>query len=114
MLPPPPRAVHPFAYSAGGALPFAALGETGMDMGAAEYLDEQSRGQRPESEVLSRGAGMRYLNQPQAVFPGGKQKETPSESRESAGMGTFGMDVPPIPIARSPVRCTPLSSVILA
>lgn len=65
---------------------------------------------RPESEVLSRGAGVKYLNQYQTAGPGGglgltKERtaagtETPglTGSRGSPGMGTFGREASIEPI----------------
>ena len=66
-----PRSVHPFAYKAGSALPFAALAgdDTDAEDEAMERLAEQSR-PRPESEVLSRGAGMKYLARSKDATPG--------------------------------------------
>ena len=59
-----------------------------------EQLAEQSRA-RPESDVLSRGAGMRYFSRPKDATPGaglvgGAGQETPATDI-SPDMGTFGM-----------------------
>jgi hypothetical protein len=87
---PPPRPVHPFAYNPGTSLPFSALAGQGEDGPIALLENERAPSRRPESEMLSRGAGVRYLSKPAAV-PGGREEDV--ESRESAGMGTFGREV---------------------
>ncbi|OCF35676.1 hypothetical protein I316_02731 [Kwoniella heveanensis BCC8398] len=101
-----PQSRHPFAYSAGPTLPFAALGQTqrGMqDDQRTEYLQSQ----RPESEVLSRGVGVAGLGQPNAAAPAGT--ETPGGfSATSPGMGTFGMELEPaqVPLPKSRLATT--------
>ncbi|ORX39184.1 hypothetical protein BD324DRAFT_618757 [Kockovaella imperatae] len=85
----PQRSIHPFAYKP--ALPFSAIaGES------AEVMAEQSQ-PRPESEVLSRGAGLRYFSRPKDATPGAGLvgggeggQETPMTDL-SPDMGTFGI-----------------------
>ncbi|WVF65435.1 hypothetical protein IAT40_000162 [Kwoniella sp. CBS 6097] len=80
---------HPFAYNAGPTLPFAALGQGQAQRGFEDdQITEYLQSQRPESEVLSRGAGMKGGGAPPR--PG---TETPEGfSATSPGMGTFGME----------------------
>ncbi|WVW79485.1 hypothetical protein I302_101454 [Kwoniella bestiolae CBS 10118] len=81
---------HPFAYSNVPTLPFAALGagHRNVEDQATEYI----KSQRPESEVLSRGAGMRAMARPaQATAGGGAGDDTPG-GMSSIGMGTFGLE----------------------
>ena len=85
------RGAHPFAYHAGGALPFSAIGPD-QSVGSEEAVAGRHR---PESEVLSRGAGMRAFAKPKDATPGaglvgGQGMDTPP-SGESPAMGTFGM-----------------------
>ncbi len=58
------RQVHPFAYNAQRTPPFSALagGRQTEDMGGLEGVEERGRAPKPDSEVLSRGAGMRSLS----------------------------------------------------
>ena len=92
-VPPPQRHIHPFAYNTGQTIPFSALASSPEIAGEMEYIAHQSR-PRPESDVLSRGAGMRSLARPQDAVPGGHVgpmgMDTP-QSGASFGMGTFGM-----------------------
>jgi hypothetical protein len=80
--PPQGRAIHPFAYEAGGSLPFAALS-------GAQTPKHQAEKQHVtrESEVMSRGAGMRALASlgPPIGLDSGDRSG-------SIGMGTFGQD----------------------
>jgi hypothetical protein len=99
---PPPRPVHPFAYNPGTSLPFSALAGQGEDAPVAHLEDQHAPSRRPESEMLSRGAGVRYLSKPAAV-PGGRDEDV--ESRESAGMGTFGREVEEPVRSKAAVSC---------
>lgn len=58
-------------------------------------MEAQLRATRPHSEVLSRGAGMRY------GVPG--LGETPRGSRDSVGFGTFGIEASQDPVSSSEV-----------
>ncbi|KAK6906142.1 hypothetical protein I203_100126 [Kwoniella mangroviensis CBS 8507] len=81
---------HPFAYSNVPTLPFAALGagHRTLEDQPTEYI----KSQRPESEVLSRGAGMRAMAEPTHVTAGeGAGDDTPG-GMSSIGMGTFGLE----------------------
>lgn len=89
---PPP---HPFAYNPATAVPFAALATSEpLDpvQGLRELMPSEGSGKsqpHPESEVLSRGAGMRTAG------PASQQQQKSHfrerESRDSVGMGTFGL-----------------------
>lgn len=84
--PPQARPVHPYAYNPGQALPFSAFQQPS---GLADPANiEQPVSQQPtrESEVLSRGAGVRAL-----AGHGDVGESTPGQSG-SVGMGTFGKD----------------------
>ncbi|RXK38177.1 hypothetical protein M231_04551 [Tremella mesenterica] len=103
---PPARSNHPFAYTPINTVPFSVLGPPNNGNGiidATAALAEQDRMRNRESEVLSRGAGMRVSSQPQAPLVGVVEGElTPGKtgSAVSAGMGTFGREpsVEPVPI----------------
>ncbi|KAK8843968.1 hypothetical protein IAR55_006760 [Kwoniella newhampshirensis] len=85
---PPAQSRHPFAYSTGPTLPFAAFG-------AEHPIEEQRRHRRAETEVMSRGAGIKAISRPATALPGGGRggEETPGQdSLTSPGMGTFGLD----------------------
>ncbi|WRT69187.1 uncharacterized protein IL334_006171 [Kwoniella shivajii] len=79
---------HPFAYSNVPTLPFAAIGAGHRSFEDQRTEHEPIRSQRPDSEVLSRGAGMRAMAKPAQATPGGDV--TPGGS--SIGMGTFGLE----------------------
>lgn len=87
--PPQTRPSHPYAYpQAQSALPFSSLKQQpGLEESA--HINEPIR-QQPtrESEVLSRGAGMRAL----AGQAFGDFDDSTHEKSGSAGMGTFGKD----------------------
>jgi hypothetical protein len=101
---PPPQArtpIHPFARTTGPTIPFAALADkTAADMGTIEYIVDQGRG-RPESEVLSRGAGVRVLDRPKDAVPGGRfvgvGMDGSPGTNDSLGMGTFGQGGSQVP-----------------
>ncbi|KAK4685503.1 MFS transporter, UMF1 family, partial [Tremellales sp. Uapishka_1] len=78
-----PPSKHPFAYNADSTIPFSAL----LGGQALPLAQSVKRNTRPESEVLSRGAGMRHLNQTSTVPGGHTYDET---QNNSPGMGTFG------------------------
>ncbi len=87
---------HPFAYNAQNSLPLAAFaGEPHRpDMGGLLSRKERETA-RPDSDLMSRGAGLRHLSRPQEAVPGGVGGGAPfgEESRvsgESPGAGTFG------------------------
>nr|XP_018259292.1 uncharacterized protein I303_08220 [Kwoniella dejecticola CBS 10117]OBR81450.1 hypothetical protein I303_08220 [Kwoniella dejecticola CBS 10117] len=86
----PTQSRHPFAYPSIPTLPFAALGagNRSADNDAQDYV----KSQRPESEVLSRGAGMRAMAKPHnTTGNAGDGEETPG-GMSSIGMGTFGLE----------------------
>ncbi|ODO06026.1 hypothetical protein L198_01254 [Cryptococcus wingfieldii CBS 7118] len=104
---------HPFAYTPASrpSLPFAAIANNSNT--GAGHQAQSSKGQRPESEAFSRGAGMRDLSGGHVL--GGvrvRGDETPAgESGTSPGEGTFGMEgkpgqrTPP-PLSKSPLPPT--------
>lgn len=91
---PPP---HPFAYNPATAVPFAALATSEpLDpvQGLRELIPSEGSGKshaHPESEVLSRGAGMRSAGGAAQSLPHPKSQYRERESRDSVGMGTFGL-----------------------
>jgi hypothetical protein len=87
---PAPRGVHPFAYSAQRTLPLSALGSV---VNMEREMEEQIRATRPHSEVLSRGAGMRT-----------RMDAGATDSRDSVGMGTFGLAASQDPMSSQEVR----------
>ncbi|WWC72987.1 uncharacterized protein I206_106951 [Kwoniella pini CBS 10737] len=81
---------HPFAYPNAPTLPFAALG-AGYRLTNKE-AEEYVKAHRAESDVLSRGAGMRAMAKPHdTAANGGDGAETPG-GMSSIGMGTFGLE----------------------
>nr|XP_031858883.1 uncharacterized protein CI109_005702 [Kwoniella shandongensis]KAA5525955.1 hypothetical protein CI109_005702 [Kwoniella shandongensis] len=90
---PPPQSRHPFAYSPGPTLPFAALGAGRYHMD--NDLVDRAGHRRADSEVLSRGAGMNEFARPATAMPGGRRngEDIPGkDSVTSPGMGTFGLE----------------------
>lgn len=90
------RSMHPFAYNAYNAkpsIPFSSLvGDPNMD---PDLTNGNHGARRPESEGLSRGAGMRSLNYPQDAIPAGRAsrdtyRDESGASGESPEKGTPG------------------------
>jgi len=99
------RQVHPFAYNAQRTPPFSALagGRQTEDMGGLEGVEERGRAPKPDSEVLSRGAGMRSLSMPQDAVPGrmvggALYGEVSQSTGDSPGAGTFGREASQEPV----------------
>lgn len=80
-------------------------------MGGMEYIASQGRAPRPESEILSRGAGVRILDRPKDAVPGGRfvgvgPSESPGRTNDTFGMGTFGKGGSQVPhVMVSSSRC---------
>ena len=84
--PPQGRPIHPYAYTPGQSIPFAALQQPSGLADPAEITHPERQEPTRESEVLSRGAGVRAL-----AGNGDVGESTPGQSG-SVGMGTFGRD----------------------
>lgn len=87
--PPQSRPVHPYALAQNQALPFSALQQQHPSGAEVDLTEEVQAGRQEftrESEVLSRGAGMR------ALAGHATADSTPGRSG-SVGMGTFGKDL---------------------
>ncbi|KAL7421133.1 hypothetical protein Q5752_004018 [Cryptotrichosporon argae] len=89
---PPQKQIHPFAYTTAGTVPFAALA-TGdaYEPAFAEVIAEVEA----DSEVLSRGAGVRSLHQPPAMRAGES-----GVGRVSPDVGTFGRNDSVAPVSK--------------
>ncbi|WVQ73587.1 hypothetical protein IAR50_003166 [Cryptococcus sp. DSM 104548] len=96
---------HPFAYTHSvPTLPFAAIAN---NQPGAGHRAQSSKGQRPESEAFSRGAGMRRSSVGNVLGGRVEGDEPPGGmSGTSPGEGTFGMEGkpeqrPPPPVSKS-------------
>jgi hypothetical protein len=75
---------HPFEYAADKPFPFSALPPRDFPSSRPLANMHRDEDERPQSEVLSRGAGIRYMTQPDDVEA--------TEREGSVGMGTFGRE----------------------
>lgn len=83
--------MHPYAYPQGQTLPFSALKQQPGLEESAQIEDRPRPMPTRESEVLSRGAGMRA-----GVGQGLVEADTSTPGKSgSIGMGTFGKDHKP-------------------